>query len=92
MLAQAGVNAVGSSRTYLRFSAVGLAIAEREINSAIQFAYNYTGAHDGEVFNQVSYCAKQMIGKIVAIARARNSPVGATLSIRWKSRSASARI
>jgi hypothetical protein len=76
MLATAGVNGVNSSRTYLRFSAAGLTIVEREVNIAIQFAYNYTGEHDGEVFNQVSYCAKQMVDKIVGIVRARNSPVG----------------
>lgn len=76
ILAQAGVNGVSSSRTYLRFSSVGMAILEREIGDAIQFAYNYTGEHKGEVFDQVSHCAKQMVDKIVSLARARNTPVG----------------
>jgi len=76
MLAQAGVNGVNSSRTYLRISAAGMTIVEREVNAAIQFAYSYTGEHDGEVFDQVSYCAKQMVDKIMGVARSRNTPVG----------------
>ncbi|QQN61383.1 hypothetical protein JIR23_17100 [Bradyrhizobium diazoefficiens] len=76
LLSSAGVNGVNSSRTYLRFSAAGADVAERGVKDAIQFAYNYTGEHNGEVFNQVSYCAKQMVDKIVGIARSRNSPVG----------------
>jgi hypothetical protein len=76
MFAQAGVNGVNSGRTYLRVSAAGTAIIEREVNAAIQFAYNYTGEHAGEVFDQVSYCAKQMVDKIMGVARSRNTPVG----------------
>jgi hypothetical protein len=76
MLAQAGVNGVNSSRAYLRISTAGLAVAEREINAALQFAYHYTNEHDGEVFKQVEYCAKQMVDKIMLLARSRNTPVG----------------
>lgn len=76
MLARAGVNGVNSSRTYLQVSAAGKTIAEREINSAIQFAYNYTNEHDGEVYEQVAYCAKQIVDKIMMVARSRNTPVG----------------
>ena len=75
-LAQAGVNGVNSSRIYLHFSSVAMVILEREVNDAIQFAYNYTDEHDGEVFDQVSYCAKQIVDKIMGLARARNTPVG----------------
>ena len=75
-LAQAGVNGVNSSRTYLRISAVGQKILEREVNDAIQFAYNYTGQNDGQVYEQVAYCAKQMVDKIMGLARLRNTPVG----------------
>ena len=76
ILAKAGVNGVSSSRTYLQFSSVGMAILEREVNDAIQFAYNYTGEHDGQVFDQVAHCGKQMVDKIMGLARARNTPVG----------------
>jgi hypothetical protein len=72
--AQAG--ALGGSRTYLQFIDAGLAILVREVNDAIQFAYNLTGEHDGEVVNQVAYCATQMAAKIMQIARERASNDG----------------
>jgi hypothetical protein len=74
--AQAG--ALGGSRTYLQFSDAGLTILAREINDAIQFAYNLTGEHDGEVLNQAAYCATQMVAKIMQIARQRASNDGGT--------------
>jgi len=54
-----------------------MTILEREVNDAIQFAYNYTGENDGEVFSQVSYCATQMLNNIMLSVRQRNSSVGA---------------
>jgi hypothetical protein len=67
---------LGNSRTYLQFGDAGLAILECEVNDAIQFAYNLTGEHDGEVLNQLSYCATQMVTKIMQIARERASAGG----------------
>ena len=72
--AQAG--ALGGSRTYLQFIDAGLTIVSREVNDAIQFAYNLTGEHDGEVVNQVAYCATQMVAKIMQIARQHGSTDG----------------
>jgi hypothetical protein len=46
-----------------------LAILEREVNSAIQFAYNATGEHTGPVYDQVAYCANQMTERIVSDVR-----------------------
>jgi hypothetical protein len=74
--AQAG--ALGGSRTYLQFIDAGLTIVSREVNDAIQFAYNLTGEHDGEVVNQVAYCATQMVAKIMQIARQHASSDGGT--------------
>src|SRR5258706_9983831 len=74
--AQAG--ALGVSRTYLQFIDAGLTIVSREVNDAIQFAYNLTGEHDGEVVNQVAYCATQMVAKIMQIARQDASTDGGT--------------
>jgi hypothetical protein len=72
----AAAGAIGGSRTYLQFVDLGLAILEREVNEAIQFAYNLTGEHDGEVFDQVHHCATQMVLKIMQMARQRASHDG----------------
>jgi hypothetical protein len=69
---------LGGSRTYLQFIDAGLAILSREVNDAFQFAYNLTGEHDGEVANQVAYCARQMVAKIMQIARQNASTDGGT--------------
>jgi len=74
--AQAG--ALGGSRTYLQFIDAGSTILSREVNDAIQFAYNLTGKHHGEVVNQVAYCATQMLAKIMQIARQHASIDGGT--------------
>jgi hypothetical protein len=80
ILGKASVSGTANnSRTYLQFSKAGMEILEREVNDAIQFAYNYTGEHDGPVFEQVSYCATQMVEKIIMMARSRNSSVGADI-------------
>jgi hypothetical protein len=69
--------ALGGSRTYLQFVDAGETILAREVNDAIQFAYNLTGEHDGEVLNQVGYCATQMVVKIMQVARQHSSGDGA---------------
>lgn len=74
----AAAGALGGSRTYLQFIDAGLTIVSREVNDAIQFAYNLTGEHDGEVLNQVSYCATQMVLRIMQIARQNASTDGGT--------------
>jgi hypothetical protein len=74
----AAAGALGGSRTYLQFVDLGLAIVERELNNAIQFAFNLTGEHDGEVYNQVQHCATQMVSNIMQLARERASHDGGT--------------
>jgi hypothetical protein len=63
--------ALHSSRTFIRFWEAGVEILEREINSAIQFAYNHTGQHTGEVYDQVAYCSSQMVERILQAVRTR---------------------
>ncbi len=74
----AAAGTLGGSRTYLQFIDAGLDILSREVNDAFQFAHNLTGEHDGEVANQVSHCATQMVAKIMQIARQNSSTEGGT--------------
>jgi hypothetical protein len=59
------------SRTFIRFWETGVEILEREMNSAIQFVYNHTGQHTGEVYDQVAYCSHQVVERIVQDVRTR---------------------
>ncbi|WP_315718130.1 MULTISPECIES: hypothetical protein [unclassified Bradyrhizobium] len=63
--------ALHNSRTFIRFWEVGVQLLERDINSAIQFVYNHTGQHTGEVYDQVAYCSSQMVERILQDVRAR---------------------
>ena len=65
--AAAGV--LHSSRTFIQFWQAGLAILEREMNSAMQFVYNATGEHTAEVYDQIAYCSNQMLERIVGDLR-----------------------
>jgi hypothetical protein len=59
------------SRTFIHFWEAGVEILEREMNSAIQFVYNHTGQHTGEVYDQVVYCSNQMLERMVQDVRTR---------------------
>jgi hypothetical protein len=67
----AAAGALNGSRTYIQFWQAGAAILDREMNSAIQFVYNHTGKHTGEVYNQVAYCSNQIVERIVQEVRTK---------------------
>jgi len=59
------------SRTFIQLWEAGVAVLEREVKDAIQFAYNVTGEHTGEVYDQVAFCSKQMLERIMQGVRQR---------------------
>jgi hypothetical protein len=67
----AAAGALNSSRTFIEFWNAGVAVLERELNDAIQFAYNATGENTGKVYDQVALCSKQMLERIMQDVRKR---------------------
>jgi hypothetical protein len=59
------------SRTFIALWEAGVAVLEREVKEAIQLAYNVTGEHTGEVYDQVAFCSKQMVERIMQSVRQR---------------------
>jgi hypothetical protein len=63
--------ALHGSRTFIELWSAGVAVLEREVKDAIQFTYNVTGENTGEVYNQVAFCSKQMVDRIMQGVRQR---------------------
>jgi hypothetical protein len=59
------------SRTFIMLWEAGVAVLEREVKDAIQFAYNVTGEHTGEVYDQVAFCSTQMVERIMQSVKTR---------------------
>jgi hypothetical protein len=68
--------AVNSSGVYIQYWQRGLEVLGVAINDAAQFAYNLTGEHTGEVFNQVAFCAKRMVDEMMNSINTRASRAG----------------
>jgi len=67
----ASAGAVNSSRVYVQYWQKGLEVLENSVNDAMQFAYNLTGEHTGEVFKQVEFCSKRMVDVMMDAINAR---------------------
>jgi hypothetical protein len=67
----AAAGALHGSRTFIGLWQAGLAVFEREAQSAMQFVYNHTGKHTGEVYDQVAYCLNQMVERMVQEVRTK---------------------
>jgi hypothetical protein len=67
----AAAGSLHGSRTFIMLWEAGVAVLEREVKDAIQFAYNMTGEHTGEVYDQVAFCSKQMLERIMQSVRLR---------------------
>src|SRR5262245_57982225 len=61
----AAAGALTGSRTFVRYLVAGTEVLERDVKSAVQFAYNLTGFHSQEIFDLVSAAGRQMLADIV---------------------------
>jgi hypothetical protein len=66
--AAAANGSLTGSRTFIQLWEAGVAVLEREVKDAIQFAYNVSGEHTGEVYDQVAFCSKQMLERIMRVS------------------------
>ncbi|WP_398476636.1 hypothetical protein [Tardiphaga sp.] len=61
----AAAGALHSSRTFMNFWEAGIRLLDEEVKSAMEFAFNATGRHTGEVYEQVAFCANQMAVRMI---------------------------
>jgi hypothetical protein len=61
-----GAGALNSSSVYVQYWQQGKQVLMTGINDAAQFAYNLTGEHTGEVFNQVDFCSKRIVDEMMS--------------------------
>jgi hypothetical protein len=85
------VGGLNSSRVYIQYWTAGLEVLRSAINEAAQFAYNYSGQHTGEVYNQVAFAAKRMVevmmDAITAGVAQKKTPMAWCTRRGWLSRS-----
>src|SRR5262245_57098693 len=61
--------ALHGSRTFINYWQAALLVFERKLNSAFQFAYNASGKHTGEIYDELAQTAQQMLDGMVGHVR-----------------------